>query len=159
VIDCCATDGRASSYNAVHARRKSAALRDTARCDACVDAAFAAELAPYLEECPLQGHTVLVGALAHLRVSSASVERQHLIGEELKPRRSRGLVVDAQRLGEMSYAASVTRDAQAEGRAVYSRIGMRHGLDTKKLHALSKSFRLGSARYNGEAQDRQGKLQ
>ena len=58
-------------------------------CDKCLDKAFASDALALLSN-PQRGHRVFMNVLPLIRIGSAVVERAHLYGQDLKPKRSRG---------------------------------------------------------------------
>ena len=91
-----------------------------------------------------KGYLNLKGVLTFSRIGSGSVERVHLMGAELKPKGSRGLAVDARRLGEMTYVKSVQQEAKWLTDAVFNDVLQRHGLGRIEYVASSRAFRLGA---------------
>ena len=52
------------------------------------------------------------GTLAHIRITSGIVERQHLLASELKPGKSRVMAMDALVLGMIGYRRTVANEAR-----------------------------------------------
>ena len=85
-------------------------------------------------------------ALPMLQVSSGSVERSHLIGQELKPPRSRGRALDAENLAIRSYQKLCVQDAETLKRVVEDAVLKSRGLSRIEYHGLTSTFRFGKTR-------------
>ena len=72
-------------------------------CEECVDKYLVAPILPLLETELSRAYQDLSDLLPVLKVSSASVERAHLVGEEKKPVRARGRAVSAPVMCTRSY--------------------------------------------------------
>ncbi len=57
-------------------------------CPQCVDLAFALAWMDFLSRRPREAYTVTEDALPLIKVSSGIVERQHPLGQELRPKKS-----------------------------------------------------------------------
>ena len=97
-------DGGANFYyDREHVESVLRDLKESCLCNKCFDKAFAAEQVRLLEKDLAKGYNNVKGVLTFSRVGIGSVERVHLMRADLKPNGSRGLAVDARRLGEMTY--------------------------------------------------------
>ena len=89
-------DGTCEPYNERRTLELAAmvAAKKVDGCPGCLDAAFADNMVQYISKKPQEGVQVMNDCAAWLRLSSALVERAHLLGQELKPKRSRGVAQD-----------------------------------------------------------------
>ena len=70
---------------------------------------------------PKAAFDLLRVVLEALRLGSAVVERQHLLGQEMKPKRTRGLAVQVRDFALKSYVKSVSKEAAVVGRNIQTR--------------------------------------
>ena len=84
-------------------------------------------------------------SLPLMHMSSAVVERSHLVGQELKPPRSRGRAVDAENLAIRSYQKFCVNDGEKIKNAVENAALKARGLSRCEFHALTSTFRLGKS--------------
>ena len=99
-------------------------------------------------------HSHLCGILALLRVVSLTAERSHLYGQELKPKRSCGIGVDASTLSQVAYLRSVVSEAKALGAHITKEVLDSHGIGLAQCQALSRALRLDDDRRGNSSGDR-----
>ena len=63
---------------------------------------------------PRVGHGVTVDLCAYLRVGSGVVEREHLLGQELRPSKGRGVSFSARNLAQITYTKGNERGLQSQ---------------------------------------------
>ena len=145
--------GHSFTFNAAHAKRTFDNLhaRAEAGCPCCVDRAFGKEVMRLHARDPQRAHSDLSGALAHMRIGSAVVERQHLIGQEMRAAQSRGVGAAAQTVAQRSYIGSVVCEARRFSDRVHRTVLQAFDMSRKQFSALSKRFRLDGARSSSKS--------
>ena len=83
-----------------------------------MDQNFTIEMLPLLQSDPELAHDTCVDNELMLRVGSGVVERSHIIGQELKPAKSKGVALDSQSLAVTTYR----RSAIAEGKWLHGKV-------------------------------------
>ena len=111
---CRVLEGEAFDLAAV--RRIASNLRATEdACKKCVDRVFTAPWVHRLLECgdvvAREAHVNLRDLMAVLRASSTKVEKTHLIGQELKPKK-RGAGIQCDTLSSMTFHSQIVRSAE-----------------------------------------------
>ena len=76
------------------------------RCSSCVDESYTKQILDASTTSLRKAHRLTCGVAQTLNISSAAVEKFHLVAEETKPRRSRGAALSA---GKMSSATFQSR--------------------------------------------------
>ena len=153
VFEATTTDGGNSfNYDQDHLFECFAKLKRRQYCPDCLDTAFAQEVVrKYDHAGPRAAFEQLDNVLLCIKVGSGIVERLHLIGEELKPARSRGLALDGRTLSEISYLKAVQYEANAKSRAAHDEILTKHGLSLARYIAISRAFRVDGNRRPDDA--------
>ena len=119
---CAAGGGRIFNFQEARVRAVLQSLQDDWSCHGCWDEAFAKEVVRILQSSLHDGFLLLRGVLSHLRVGSGIVERRHLLGQELKPAKSRGVAVDARNLAMITYIRSTLQEARLLHEAVENKL-------------------------------------
>ena len=145
---CTPNDGASWEFdlNNVHQKVEALLPQEGESCDECCDVAFATEILRLYDLSPRAAFDFVLGHLDTLRISAASVERQHLLSAELKPSNARGLAVEAQKLGEVSYVKSVVAEAAAVSRHIQARVLKKHCLSRKQFVHGTRFLRLDGSR-------------
>ena len=113
-------------------------------CDKCLDPAFAVDALSLLRTAPRRAHRVLSNVLPLIRVGSAVVERAHLYGQELKPKRSRGVGCDVATLAIGTYIRSCKREAAVINTAVEACAAKNRGSTVMQYRSGMQRLRISS---------------
>ena len=143
-------DGRDFTFNMGHSNFYVGHVRDSSTCEQCLDPAFAAEAVRLHADDAQAAHRVLSYVLAQLRPGSASVERRHLIAQDLKRPQTRGVAVFAERLAQLTYLKSVSMESETLTKDVQTVVLKRVGMNASEYHALSRAFRLDGSRQSSK---------
>ena len=143
---CTPNDGNSFHFSANHVAEVVRCIEDMSHCDDCVDEPFGQEMLRLLHRSAQTGVEHLTAALQHFRIGSGSVERHHLLTQELKPARSRGQAVDSMNLGIISYVKSAVAEGKRCSKMVLSRIMEKAGITYKEFVMNTKMLRLQGSR-------------
>ena len=120
-------------------------LAKMSACGDCVDINFAAEMVPVISSDPELVHKVCADHVVMLRVGSVVVERQHILGQDLKPAKSKGVASDAQALAMTTYRKSVIAEGKWLAGKVKEKVLRDMKICPKAMARHSKSFRFGTS--------------
>ena len=148
VFGACTYDGaRIFIYVAGHVNGVLSAIHAQGElCEECLDKGFAQEAVRRWRADPCAAHRDLCGALAHLRIGSASAERMHLLGQSQKAPKSRGVANTAETLGARTYLRSTVQEARIIDGKVQAEVLAGCGMSLAAYNQLSRAFRVDGSR-------------
>ena len=115
-------------------------------CPDCLDLGFGREAMCRWRADPCAVHADLCGALAHVRIGSASCERAHLIGQSMKSLKSKGVAKAASTVGARTYIGSAVQEAAVLSASVHSEVLNGVGMSLQQYQAQARGFQVGGAR-------------
>lgn len=144
---CTPDQGDSFTYDSAHVDSTMTSVQQRfSSCPACLDSSFAQEMLRMWSRYALHAYQMLSGIRQHMCIGSGVVERVHLLGQELKPAKSRGVAVCARVLGERTYIKSAVQERKQKRDLVHEHVLGQYGISLKRFHAMSRAFRLGGAR-------------
>ena len=127
-------------------------------CEDCCDPDFTGELLPVINSDPELVHKACGDNVAMLRVGSGVVERQHILGQDLKPAKSKGVALDAQALAMTTYRKSVIGEGKWLAGKVKEKVLRDKKVCPEAMARHAKSFRFGTSSYQGKSRTKKLRL-
>jgi hypothetical protein len=127
-------------------------------CEDCGDTDFTGELLPLITSDPELAHKICGDNIVMLRVGSGVVERQHILGQDLKPAKSKGVALDAQALAMTTYRKSVIAEGKWLAGKVKEKVLRDKKVGPEAMARHAKSFRFGKASYQDKSRTKKLRL-